>query len=75
LTGTVTTKATASAKASAPQNSGLARPASIAPGTARSTALSTISMTAIETVSAARAIRTAAAKERPERRTGPTVSA
>ena len=49
-----------SAKARAPQNRALTRPESIAPGTKASTALSTISMTAIENVSEASAIGTTA---------------
>ncbi len=75
FTGTVTTNATARATASAPQNSGLVRPASIAPGTASMTPLSTSSMTVIETVSAASATRTAARSGSPLRSTGRTVSA
>jgi hypothetical protein len=76
LTGTVTMKATASANASEPQNSQLARPASIASGTTSSmTALSTIYMTVIETVSAARATGIAARSASPERMTGPMVNA
>ena len=50
-------------------------PASMAPGTASITALSTISMTRIETVSAARATRTAARNGRPARSTPRMVSA
>lgn len=55
FTGVVTTKATASEKASDAQKSPDEMPASMAPGTDSTTALSTTSMTAIDTVSAARA--------------------
>ena len=55
FTGTVTTKATSSASARLPQNSRSASPASMAPGTARTTRLSTTSIVRMDTVSAASA--------------------
>ena len=75
LTGYAATKATASANARLPQKSGSSSPASIAPGMTRSTALSTISITAIEIVSAASAIPAAAPSASPERSSGTAVNA
>ena len=74
FTGTVTTNAIASAAASDHQNRALVRLASIAPGSSTRKALSTTSMVRIETVSAASAMRTAAPKPRPARRTDVKVS-
>jgi hypothetical protein len=75
LTGSATTNATDSAKARAPQKNTEPRPASIAPGTTSMTALSMISMTAIENVSEARAIGITALTARPARSSGRLVSA
>ena len=74
LTGTVTTKAIASAAASDHQNSALLSVASMAPGSSTRNALSTTSMVRIETVSAASAVPTAAPTARPARRTEVKVS-
>jgi hypothetical protein len=52
----------------------LASPASIAPGISKTTALSTISMTVIETVSAANAIGSTALGASPDRSSGAVVS-
>jgi len=52
LTGNAATNARASPSTSEPPEDDLAEPAAIAPGTSRTIALSTISMTEIETVSA-----------------------
>jgi hypothetical protein len=75
LTGVVTTKATANATASASQKNADDSPASIAPGTETITALSTSSITAIETVSAASATCSARRNGRPARSTPRMVSA
>ena len=48
------------------KDSPLSRPASMAPGTATSTALSTVSITVIEIVSAANAMPAAARNARPD---------
>ena len=66
IDGTVSTPATASAKARVPQKSSESSPASIAPGIARTIALSMISIVAMLSVSAARATRSPA-----ERQPGP----
>ena len=71
----MTTNATASDATRVPQNSQLARPAVIAPGTARINALSTSSITAIDTVSAARATRNGRGERSPARSVARTVSA
>jgi hypothetical protein len=70
LTRNVGPQATASAIASEIQKSASPRPASIAPGQRRRTALSTISIVAMESVSATRAIPTAAPSAVPARRSG-----
>jgi hypothetical protein len=75
FTGNAATQATASANASEPQKSRSPSPASIAPGIARRTRLSTISMTVIDTVSAANAIPSAAPSGSPDLSTGRSVSA
>ena len=67
-------KATAKPPSKGPQKSGSLRSASIAPGTAITTALSISSMTVINTVSAARAIGTTATSASPERSNGSEVS-
>jgi hypothetical protein len=67
--------AIASAKASVPQNSTLSSPASIAPGTSRMIALSTISITAMLSVSEAGAIGMTAPSANPARSSGRLVSA
>jgi len=74
LTGNATTKATASDSARLPQNRPSMRPAAIAPGTAMTIALSMTSMTTIDTVSAARAVRVASRSGRPPARSGRIVS-
>ena len=74
FTGTVSTKATASANESAPQNSRSERCASIAPGTVSMIRLSTTSMVAIEIVSEASAIGITALSARPARKSGRLVS-
>ena len=58
----------------APPERTVVRPASIAPGTRSMIALSTTSITAIETVSEASASGTAAARAMPERSSGSIVS-
>ena len=70
LTGTVATNAIASEKASEPQKSSALRPASMAPGTASTMALSTTSIVAIDSVSEARAIGITAPSARPARSSG-----
>src|SRR3954452_22483150 len=67
-------KATISDAISDHQNSVSPSPAAIAPGTTRMNALSMISMTVIETVSAANATPMARRKPTPARRTGLIVS-
>ena len=74
LTGTATTPATASAKDSEPQKSTSSRPACMAPGMASMTALSTISMVAMLSVSEASAIGTTTLSARPARSSGRLVS-
>ena len=65
--------ATINATARLPQNSGESKGASIAPGMTSMIRLSTTSMIAIETVSAARARRTAYPTRMPLRSRGPIV--
>jgi hypothetical protein len=60
VAGTVTRKATVRDRTRLAQNSTLVRPAFIAPGTVTTIALSMISMTAMEIVSAAKATGSAA---------------
>ena len=75
LTGTATTPAIASANARLPQNSRSPAPASIAPGTSNMIPLSTISITAMLTVSEARAIGMTTESASPARSSGRLVSA
>ena len=70
FTGTVTTKAIASEATRLPQKSRSATPASIAPGMTSRLALSTSSITAIETVSAASATPSACRNGTPAASTG-----
>ena len=65
FTGSANRPATTSATDRAPQKSRSPRPASMAPGIVSTMALSTISMTAIESVSDASAIGTTADRARP----------
>jgi hypothetical protein len=74
LTGKAATKATASANARLPQNKRLPSPASIAPGMTRIIRLSTISMTVIESVSAAKAMGRTVPRANPDRNSGSIVS-
>jgi hypothetical protein len=74
LTGNAATKAIAKPMASDHQKRKSESPAAIAPGTRRMKALSTISMTAIETVSAASATRAALRNGSPARLSGNKVS-
>src|SRR5829696_8390972 len=69
-----TTNATTSENASEPQKSASPKPASIAPGIKRMIALSTISITAIESVSAASASGSTVARASPDRSRGTAVS-
>src|SRR6476660_1921781 len=69
FTGVVSRKATTSEPASEPQNRALVSPASMAPGTATTKALSMISMTRIDTVSAASATLSASRRPTPARST------
>src|SRR5688500_8373681 len=70
LTRNAGPNASANAPSSGPQNSGVARPASIARGTAGSDALSIAALDAIDTVSAASAIGKTTATATPERTSG-----
>ena len=74
FTGTVTTKARASATASDTQKSASSSVASMAPGKATRNALSMTSMVRIEIVSAASAVPIAARTSSPARRTARKVS-
>src|SRR5690606_8131899 len=73
LTGVVTRNATTKPPSSADQNSPSERPASMAPGVRAMMPLSTSSITAMETVSAASATLTAALRDRPARSTAKRV--
>ena len=75
FTGTVSTKATARLAARLHQNRPSLSPAAIAPGTSRMNALSTSSITPIETVSDANVRESALRNGTPARSTGPSVSA
>jgi hypothetical protein len=75
FSGSATTKAIASPTPRLHQNFASPSPASIAPGTIRMNALSTISITAIEAVSDAKASRKARRNGTPARNTGPKVNA
>ena len=75
LTGSAAAPATTSATDRLPQKSVLSTPASIAPGIASMIALSTTSITAMLSVSEARAIGITAASANPARRSGRLVSA
>jgi hypothetical protein len=74
LTGKAATKATARANARLPQNKRLPSPASIAPGMMTIIRLSTISMTVMDSVSAAKARGSTLASAKPDRRRGIIVS-
>jgi hypothetical protein len=75
LSGNAAAAATTSAKASADQNSGDDSGASIAPGTASITRLSTSSITAMDAVSASRARPAAWRSGMPLRSSGNMVNA
>jgi hypothetical protein len=75
FTGNAATQAIARATARLPQKRISPRPASIAPGIASITALSTISITVMETVSAASASDIAARNAIPAPSSGRSVSA
>ena len=74
LTGSAKAPAITSATERLPQNRTSPSPASIAPGMINRIALSTISITAIESVSDASAIGTTVASAKPARRSGRLVS-